>query len=236
MTMRQPTRHIAACIALGLLAACTSKPPQPDWQMNASDALQRSLSAYLSGDARIEVQEFAKARSEVARTGRADLVARTELARCASRVASLVLEECSAFEALRPDAAPPERAYAEYLAGRVRLEDVALLPEQHRATASALASGSAAGAAGVPLPDAAEPLGRLVAAGALFRAGRADPALIASAVDTASAQGWRRPLLAWLNVQMEVARQGGDTATEALARRRMAIVLGPAASPGSLPP
>ena len=248
MTMRTRPLRIAACAVpglLALLAACSSKPPQPDWQVNASDALQRSLAAYLSGDARIEAQEFAKARSEVARTGRADLLARTELARCASRTASLVVEECSAFEALRPDAAPPELAYADYLAGRVRPQDVALLPEQHRATATALAAApptalAATGAASVattattasaaPLPDAADPLARLVAAGALFRAGRASPTLIASAIDTASSQGWRRPLLAWLNVQLEVARQAGDSATEALARRRIAIVLGPAAS------
>ena len=255
MTMRTRPLRIAACAVpglLALLAACSSKPPQPDWQVNASDALQRSLAAYLSGDARIEAQEFAKARSEVARTGRADLLARTELARCAGRTASLVVEECSAFEALRPDAAPPELAYADYLAGRVRPQDVALLPEQHRATATALAAApptalAATGAASVagttatatatttsasaaPLPDAADPLARLVAAGALFRAGRASPTLIASAIDTASSQGWRRPLLAWLNVQLEVARQAGDSATEALARRRIAIVLGPAAS------
>ena len=244
MTMRTRPLRIAACAVpglLALLAACSSKPPQPDWQVNASDALQRSLAAYLSGDARIEAQEFAKARSEVARTGRADLLARTELARCASRTASLVVEECSAFEALRPDAAPPELAYADYLAGRVRPQDVALLPEQHRATATALAAApptalaatvaaSVASASAAPLPDAADPLARLVAAGALFRAGRASPTLIASAIDTASSQGWRRPLLAWLNVQLEVARQAGDSATEALARRRIAIVLGPAAS------
>lgn len=239
MTMRTRPIHFVACSVLGLLgllASCSSKPPQPDWQLNASDALQRALSAYLSGDARIEAQEFAKARSEVARTGRADLLGRIELARCASRTASLVVEDCTAFEALRPDAAPPELAYADYLTGHVRPQDVALLPEQHRATATALASASqvaAGGTAAAPLPDAAEPLARLVGAGALFRAGRANPALIAAAVDTASAQGWRRPLLAWLNVQMEVAHQGGDSATEALARRRIAIVLVPVASRGA---
>ncbi len=200
--------------------------------MNASDSLQRSLTAYLAGDARVEAQEFAKARGEVARTGRADLLARTELARCASRTASLVVEACTAFEALRPDAAPPELAYADYLSGRVRPQDVALLPEQHRATATALAAPpTTTSATGAPLPEATDPLARLVAAGALFRAGRASPALIALAVDTASAQGWLRPLLAWLNVQMEVARQAGDGATEAMARRRIGIVLQPAASP-----
>ena len=232
MTLRTRALRIAAGIALGLLAACGSKPVQPDWQMNAADALQRSLSAYLAGDARIETQEFAKARSEVARTGRADLVARVELARCASRVASLVFEGCPGFDALRPDATLPEQAYADYLAGSVSAASVAALPEQHRAAAAALAAGRADAAV---LQAIADPLARLVAAGVVFRAGQTSPALIASAVATASAQGWRRPLLAWLNVQADVARQGGDTATEATARRRITLVQGTEPSPASRP-
>lgn len=228
MTMRMRALAVVAGIALGLLAACGSKPAQPDWQMNAADALQRSLSAYLAGDARIEAQEFAKARSEVARTGRAELVARVELARCASRVASLVLEGCPGFDAVRPDAALPEQAYADYLDGSVHAARLAALPEQHRPAASALASGRADAAV---VRSIADPLARLVAAGVVFRAGQASPALIAEAVATASAQGWRRPLLAWLNVQADVARQGGDAVTEALARRRIALVQDAASRP-----
>ena len=232
MTPRTRRLAIAAGIALGLLAACAAKPPQPDWQSNASDALQRSQSAYLSGEARVEAQEFAKARSEVARTGRADLVARVELARCASRVASLVLEACPGFDALRADAALPEQAYADYLAGSLSTGRVAALPEQHRATAAALGTGRVDAAM---VQAIADPLARLVASGGVFRAGQASPALIASAVATASAQGWRRPLLAWLNVQADVARQGGDTATEATARRRIALVQGAEPRPASRP-
>jgi hypothetical protein len=111
-----------------LLAGCSSAPPQPDWQMNARGSLERSLEAYFSGDHRVEAREFERARAEVARTGRPDLVARAELMRCASRVASLVLEPCAGFEPLRPDAPPAERAYADYLAGRQPLDTAQLPP------------------------------------------------------------------------------------------------------------
>ena len=115
------------------LAACSSTPPQPDWQINAKGALERAQEAYLSGNTRVETAEFAKARSEVASTGRADLMARIELARCATRVASLVFEDCVGFTALAQDAPATERAYAAYLAGRAQPSEAALLPEQHRA-------------------------------------------------------------------------------------------------------
>jgi hypothetical protein len=210
----------AALVAFGLVA-CGNNPPVPDWQMNARGALERAQEAYLSGDSRIEGVEFARARTEVARTGRADLLARLELARCATRVASLVLEVCAGFEALRADAAPPERAYAAYLAGQAGAPaGVALLPEQHRPFAGGTMPVAQR------LQEVADPLARLVAAGVLLQTGRADPAVIALATETASAQGWRRPLLAWLGVQAQRAAAAGDGAEAERIRRRMALVTG----------
>jgi len=201
-----------------LLAACGNTPPAPDWQMNAKGAMERAQEAYLSGTARVEAAEFSRARAEVARTGRADLLARLELARCATRVASLVLEPCIGFEALAQDAAAPERVYAAYLGGLAKPQDAAVLPEQHRPFVVP------AGSAAASLQAVADPLARLVAAGVLLQTLRADPAVIALAIDTASAQGWRRPLLAWLGVQVQRAESGGDSAAAAQVRRRMALV------------
>ena len=198
-----------------LLAACSSTPPPPDWQSNSKTAIERSVAAYLNGDTRIEALEFDRARSEVARTGRFDLVARIELLRCAGRVASLVFEPCAGFEALRDQADPAERAYADYLAGRATPQDAALLPAAQRGEAP---------------KDIADPLARLVAIGVRFQAGRADPAAIQLAVDTASAQGWRRPLLAWLGVQLKRAEAGGAAAEAQRLRRRIELVAGPTKS------
>jgi hypothetical protein len=88
-----------------------------------------------------------------------------------------------------------------------------------------LAAGSdqAAAAAAQAIAD---PLSRLVAAGALFKANRATPELLAMAVETASNQGWRRALLAWLNVQALRAEQAGAADEAARVRRRMALVEG----------
>jgi hypothetical protein len=209
--MRAPCIVVAGAVAL-LLAACSSAPPPPDWQSNSKIAIERSVAAYLNGDARIEALEFDRARSEVARTGRFDRVARIELLRCAGRVASLVVEPCAGFEALRDQADPAERAYADYLAGRATPQDVALLPAAQRDAA---------------LKDIADPLARLVAIGVRFQTGRADPAAIELAVDTASAQGWRRPLLAWLGVQLKRAEAAGADDEARRLRRRIELIAGP---------
>ena len=211
------TRVLMLLTVACLLLACGNSPPIPDWQLNAKGAMERAQEAYLIGNVRVEAAEFAKARSEVASTGRADLLARLELARCALRVASLVFEECAAFTPLAQDAGAPERAYSAYLAGRAGPAEAALLPEQHRGLAAATTQAT-------DLKGVIDPLARLVAAAVLLQQRRADPATVLLAIDTASAQGWRRPLLAWLGVQAMRAEQGGDTEAAARIRRRMALV------------
>ncbi len=103
-------------------------------------------------------------------------------------------------------------------------QDIALLPAQHRPIAASGLSGDAAVTALQAIDD---PLARLIAASVLFQGGRANPAAIALAVDTASAQGWRRPLLAWLGVQLALAEKSGDCASAEQLRRRIALAGGP---------
>ena len=202
-------------LVAALLAGCASKPLPPDWQANAKGALDASVDDYLKGHTAASNAEFREARAETTATGRADHVAQVELVRCAAQVASLVFEDCPGYAALADDATPAQRAYAAYLAGQWDGLDVALLPEQHRAVVG-----------GGALEAIADPLARLVAAGAQFKASRIRPAGITLAVDTASTQGWRRPLLAWLGVQAQRAEAAGDTAAQAAIERRRKLAGG----------
>jgi hypothetical protein len=225
------TRRLILSAAL-LLSACASKPPPPDWQANAFAALQAFSAAYLQGNTRLADFEFARARTEIASTGRADLLARAELTRCAARVASLEFDNCAGYQALAPDAGAAEQAYAAYLTGHWTGLDSALLPAQHRAiVASAATEKPGDQSASSPTPAAsvlgtlADPLARLVAAGVLLQNSRLTPADIEAATQTASAQGWRRPLLAWLGLQRQRASDGGDRDAAARLQRRLDLVL-----------
>jgi hypothetical protein len=205
-------------LAAGLLAACSSGPGAPDWQLEAKGSMDRSVAAYMEGNSRVEMAELERARGQLTRSGRADLLATAELLHCATRVASLVLDEpCGGFEKLRPDATEAQRAYADYLKGQVRPQAIALLPEAQR--------GAAAGNAGA-LAGITDPLSKLVAAGVLLQTGKADPAVISQAIEAASAQGWRRPLLAWLGVELRRVEQGGDATEAARLRRRIELTQG----------
>ena len=236
---RQPRSQLGAdrppsCLALAailatalLLTACASGPPAPDWQVNARAASDQAMAAYLRGDSRAAQSDFDRARNEIARTGRADLLARAELLACAARVASLEFGPCDGFERLRPDTAAPEQAYADYLAGRLPAAQAGLLPAAQRGVAGA---GDAAAAAAA-LQQIADPASRLVAAGVLLQTGRASPPVLTIAVDTASAMAWRRPLLAWLGLQLQRAQAAGDTVAVDQLRRRIGWIESPSRPP-----
>ncbi|MEG3001375.1 MAG: hypothetical protein RR855_12590 [Comamonas sp.] len=210
---------VAVCVAL---AAC-STPPVPDWSLNASDAAQRAMKAQLQGATKVADLEWGKARSEAAQTGQPALMARLALMRCALQVASLDWDDCSGYTAYAQDAALAEQAYHRYLYGALQSADVALLPAQHRGVGASLVQGVAVTAAQLQaIPDATA---RLVAAGAALRAGHTPVESLWPAVDaTATAQGWRRPLMAWMELERRRLEAAGAVEAAQTLARRLAVL------------
>jgi hypothetical protein len=183
-------------LPLLLLAACSSGPLPPPWQASAKYSLDAFQQSYLRGDTRVADLEFDRARAELASTGNAALVARAELIRCAARTASLEFDDCPGFEALRKDAGAEEIAFADYLSGRA------------------------------DRPAGEDVFSKLVSYGVRLKGSKITPPEINSAIDIASAQGWRRPLLAWLGVEEKRAEAAGDAAALERIRRRIALASG----------
>lgn len=216
----QALRRAAAACLLALLTGCASGPPPADWQINAHSLLESYGKHYLDGETLLAERHFERARAEIARTGRLDLVARAELTRCAVRLAALETGPCTAFERLAAHAGEEDQAYARFLTGDWQGLDASRLPTHYRGLLAAREEPARLRA----LEEIKAPLPRSIAAGALFRAGGAAPEVIALATRTASDQGWRRPLLAWLEVQAKRAEAAGDQAGLELIRRRIELV------------
>ena len=167
-----------------------------EWQTDAG-SLQVFQRALLAGDTKREPTPHSRAaRAELARTGRADLVARAELIRALRRSRSLVFERCAGFERSGTTPATDERP--------TPITSREAAPRAGRASRSRSWSPQACRCS----------TGRDHAAGhcrgSRHRLG----------------QGWRRPLLAWLGVQLKRAEAAGDSETAARTRRRIELVSG----------
>jgi hypothetical protein len=213
-----PVQLLGAAV---LLAGCATQPA-PEWQANAHSALQRATRAYLAGADRVATAEWRLAQTELARTAQPEQVFRGVVLNCAVHQSALQLHHCTPAHAVQQQASAADAAYVRYLSAAHQLSDVPLLPAAQQAVAAALLAGD------VPnLASITDSLSRLVAASVVLQQRGPNPALLQTAVDTASAQGWRKPLLAWLQLQMQYAQQQGDTALVHQVERRIATLQSP---------
>lgn len=210
-----------AWLLIPLLSACAGTPPPPDWKANAVRHLEQYQKQWLEGSDRPAELNLAKARNELASTGRLDLAAHAELVRCATQTASLDFSPCIGYRA--EDASPAEAAYARLLAGTLQAGDDRLLPERYAGFARANTADERNRAA----QAIADPFARLLASALLFKAGEIMPQTLGLASRTASEQGWRRPLLAWLQVQAKRAEAAGDSAAAETLRRQIDLASTP---------
>lgn len=208
------------------LSACGGGTVVPDWQINAQTAMQRYTQYFLQGQVQRADASFSQARKAVATTGNIDAVAHLELVRCGLHTAALDFTPCSGYNqlaALTRD--PADAAYARFISGDWQGLNRALLPPQYAAFAAAAAGSDESQPRIRAISD---PVSQLIATGLSIRQGKVDDATLQAAVDTASTQGWRRPLLTYLKLQQQ--RSTDPTALAAL-RTRIKLVEESLASP-----
>ena len=208
-----------ACI---LTSACSSAPPPPDWKIDAQGLLEGYGKHYLDGNGPLAERNFAKARAEIARTARLDLAAKAELIRCAFHTAALDFTPCTEYDRLSTHASDEDAAYDRFLTGDWQGLETGRLPAQYRELLAAKDDVARSKA----LEGIRDPVSRAIAAGVLLRTERAAPEVIAAATRNASEQGWRRPLLAWLEVQAKRAEATGDRQALDLVRQRIELLMG----------
>lgn len=232
-------RHAAlALIAAAALVGCGSTKPVPAWQTQTLNTTDAAVTAFLQGQAKVADLLMKQAQFSASSTGRLEAVYKLTLLACALRSASLSVEPCPRPEdvgllsrAFEDDEWATLAAYRRYLIGeRLTPEVIALLPDAQRGMARLMTSEGADGVMSALLAIQ-DPLSRLVASGVWLRHASkgAAPSVVAGvvalAIDTASREGWRRPLAAWLTHQMQVARAANDLDTAARAQARLSLVL-----------
>lgn len=204
-------------VALTCLSACSSAPPSKDWSNNSYADQQSAIKYILLGESKKAQAAITQLRKNLSVTARTDLAAKTELILCATQQAALIMPPCENFEKLKPDAKPTELAYAQFLSGQWNTMAVQLLPGQYQALVQHPHPES-------QLAGIESPLSRLIAGSVLLQKNQLSANGLELMVSTASNEGWRKPLLAWLSVQLKVFEQNQDTQAAILVKRRIQML------------
>ncbi|MBU1744625.1 MAG: hypothetical protein KJ649_07000 [Proteobacteria bacterium] len=204
-----------------LLAGCGAKPA-PVWIAAGHKQLETFKQDFLTGrEPPITEIHFRKAVEEIKKGGDADLLGKAWLTRMALQVA--VREELEEGEYLKTEAVeavPANRNFYRFLKGDAATVDVSLLPEPYRPFWMAFRSGDAAKAA-VTIAAIEDPLPRLIAAGLAVSHRLENDAILQIAVDTASQNGWKRALFAWLERLQSSHEAAGDAAKASAIQSRI---------------
>ncbi len=206
-------------LATLLLSACSSRPPQPDWKKDSVSYVQKYNKAELKGENTLAERYFELALSAAAQAGGLEETARLHLIRCATRQASLTFAPCPAYQQLTRLAPNAEdAAYQRFINGDWEGLDSAKLPAQYRDFFSSQDTQKRIQS----VEKIADPLSRLIAISIAIQRKQSDPALLNMGAETASAQGWRKPLLVYLKLLEQ--QSAGDTLQQESLRARIKLV------------
>ena len=216
-------------LGAAILMGC-AHTPAPQWQGASVQAATRGVQAYLVGMQPVARLEFERARSALSSTANLNAAANLELLQCAVRMASLEPLLCA--PSINPaDMSQAQLVYLNYLNGQLpSAGQRALLPKAQQPVAQAIAAnGNVASVIGELVQAAQQPdtqlLSALLACAIAQQHQRASLDVATQAVDMASAQGWRKPLLAWLKVQANLADEAGDQRLAQHSRRRIELLI-----------
>lgn len=220
--MKKP---LGLCLAFLLLVGCGSRTT-PEWVVAGSQQLETYKRQYLAGGSPVVAERhFQKALEELKKSGDLDLLGKAWLTRMALQVAALADPEEGEYG--RVAAAEPNRAnsnYYRFLNGNPAEVEGALLPAQYRSYLKALQQRDPAQAEKEIVALADDPLSQLIAAGLAVRSGLESEAILLSAVNAASQNGWKRALVAWLERLQAWHEARGNTASAAAVRQRIDVI------------
>jgi hypothetical protein len=204
-----------------LLSACGGKPPVPDWKKDSISLIEKYKKAELKGENKLAERYFEQALDAAGSAARLEETARLHLVRCATRQASLDFAACTGYlNHARHAANATDEAYHRLLSGQWDGLDDSKLPAQYREFAS---SRDPARNLAI-LQKIEDPLSRLIAISLTVMRKQADDATLNLAAETASEQGWRKPLLVHLKLlENRAALREDKTGLEKL-RARIKLV------------
>ncbi len=179
------------------LNGCGSKTV-PDWQNNSFKYMEYFKKYFLTGNERKSEIYFTKAVEEIKKSGDLNILAKAHLTKCAVRVATLEEIDCNEFNVIEGIGGNRENNnFYTFLKGNFDNVDGILLPERYQKFFKSIKTDTIEDR-NSEIVKIEDPLSRLVTVGLSVKHGRYNESTLKTALDVASAQGWKKALLAYL--------------------------------------
>ena len=208
-----------------LLAGCGTAKPAPDWLSAGHSQLENYKKHYLGGQDKIAALEFNDALKEIKKSGDLEVLGRSYLIRMALQTAALqdlTSEEYQKIQAV--ETSPANENFYAFLQGKIEQVDEKLLPEQYHSFVAALRKqGASERLQAIERLD--DPLARLIAIGILVRLGQENEALLQKAIATASTEGWKKPLVAYLTRLQALYDQKQESPKARAVEQRLKLIM-----------
>lgn len=216
-----------------ILTACgSSGPPVPDWKSDSVDFIERYKKYALLGENTLAERYFQQALRATGGAGRVSETGRLWLVHCATRRASLLDDDCSEYVDLaRIETSAEDRAYYQFVTLDWSGLDASKLPAQYTGLVKADAARI-----NTQIATIVDPLSRLLAASLVTLRRQADHATLILAMETASTQGWRQPLLTYLKLLEKSAIERGATGEQQAYALRIRLIEEALRKPTTKPP
>jgi hypothetical protein len=180
------------------ICACSSSQPIPQWKDTASRQLENYKTNFLTDKEDADEPHFIKARNAISSNNDLQMLAKAYLIKYALHTA--VLEDFDDSDFLRIDKLEPNaanRAYYDLLKGNIsQLNEAKLKPVYQKLLRLMRDKNLSVAAREISSID--DPLSRLIACGIWVKYMPYNEDVIKLAINTASQDGWKKPLWAYL--------------------------------------
>lgn len=206
-----------------LVFGCGSKPV-PDWKNVSYYQLESYKKSYLIGKTKIAELHFSKAIEEIKKSGDLKVMAMTYLTKYAVNVA--VLEDFDDRDYLQIESVQQDtksRNFYNFLKGAFDQVDERLLPGEYGDFLKTLRQGRE-GDMKREIVNIKDPLSKLIVTGLLVRHHRCPEMILKAAADTASENGWKKALVAYLEKLQSFYEAEKEMEKAANVQRRIQLI------------
>lgn len=219
-------KNIICLILVTFLIAACGGTKTPSWYAASNQQMDRFEKNYLAGEkADITELNFNKAIEEIKKSGDLDRLEKAWLMRMALQIAALKEPDGGDYKKIEAVQLMPDNTnYYTFLAGDITRVDNTLLPKQYQKFYKALAGKDLVGAGNAIAAMKDNPVSQLIAAGLAVRHQVESEAILQTAVNAASVNGWKAALLTWLEHMAAFYESKGEAAKAKIVRQRIDLI------------